>query len=274
MNDSLERFKNFWARYKPYVLHPDDEKSLNKYQIKNWFEHNTLNELRECYGKDLKNADEQFLEVMEKKHPEIKHWKLAHTNLFAIPFIGDLEHAKIYILYGNPGFDIGAYSDEHENAHHIAELKRNLNFESKTFFYIEDAYKETGGYKYWKNKKRLGTGILDALSESTSFDQDKSFEIICRSVCLIESVAYHSRKTPYVKPEHLESSKQAKQLVHEFLLPKARRDEIFIFVWRQAQFWNLEEEENILIRRGNPVGSTIQKEERKRIVKFLSSEVT
>ena len=39
-----------------------------------------------------------------------------------------------------------------------------------------------------------------------------------------------------------------RKLVHEYLLPKAKRNEIFIFSWRQTKFWELEEGKNIMIR--------------------------
>ena len=39
-----------------------------------------------------------------------------------------------------------------------------------------------------------------------------------------------------------------KRLVHEYLLPKAHRGEIFIFSWRQSSFWNLTKSKNVLLR--------------------------
>ena len=49
---------------------------------------------------------------------------------------------------------------------------------------------------------------------------DKLTNEIKKSICLLESIGYHSTRTPYFKPQELPSSRMNKRLVHKYLLPK------------------------------------------------------
>jgi hypothetical protein len=104
----IEDLKNFWANYNPYKLHPEDENYLSQNKQKYCLEI-SIEELRAKYGSDLKsdNTREKFVNDKQNKNKIL-------NNLFVVPFFGDVENAKIYILMGNPGFHTGDYIDEIE----------------------------------------------------------------------------------------------------------------------------------------------------------------
>ena len=245
----INDFKDFWSRYKPYQLHPDDESAIYNSRKANkiletpelFFINKDILSLNKTFLNDLKNPENN--EIFQKSiNPNA-----IHTNLYCRTFIGDIENAKVIILYGNPGLELGDYQDEHEDKNFINEVENDLNFNSNGFLYLSDIAKETGGYNYWKNENRFQK-IIDGYSERKKVSQVDSFNFIRKNICLIESIGYHSTKTPLLKPWDFPSSLITKDLVHNYLLPKARRNELIIFSWRQSNFWDLESEPNVVIR--------------------------
>ena len=94
--------------------------------------------------------------------------------------------------------------------------------------------------------------------------------LLSKNICLIESIGYHSTKTPLLKPHDFSSSLITKELVHKYFLPKARKGELIIFSWRQSSFWDLEPEPNVVIRNPNAaINSHFTNEENKAILNFL-----
>ena len=123
----ITEIKEFWSRYTPYKLHPDDEVYLCTNKLKYCLEL-PIEELRNKYGSDLKSnkVKESFVNNKFNRNKIV-------PSIYAIPFLGDIENAKIYILMGNPGFDTGDYVDEIENENYINLLNDNLDINSKIF---------------------------------------------------------------------------------------------------------------------------------------------
>ena len=123
----IKDLKSFWSKYIPYNLHPDDENYLGQSKQKYCLEI-SIEELRAKYGNDLKsdNTREKFIDDKKNRNKIL-------SNLFVVPFFGDVENAKIYILMGNPGFHTGDYIDELEDKNYIELNKKNLKLELKTF---------------------------------------------------------------------------------------------------------------------------------------------
>jgi len=267
----IEKFKNFWSRYQPYKLHPDDSEYL--YSSKNaqriWNNPEKflvdidINSLNSDFNYDLKN------DIHNEAFQKSFNPKAIHTNLYCKTFIGNIEKAKIIILYGNPGLKLGDYRDEHEDKDFINELDSDLNFTSNGFLFLREVAKETGGYNYWNNGNRLSTIIGNYASEK-QISYSESLSFIMKNICLLESIGYHSTKTPYLKPTDFASSIITRELVHNYFLPKARNGEVIIFSWRQSNFWGLEPELNVIVRNANKArNSYLTYDENRAILNFL-----
>ena len=237
----IDKLKEFWSKYIPYKLHPDDENYLGISKSKYCLEL-SINQLRNRYGNDLKSdiVNESFASNKSNR-------KKIMSNIFAIPFLGDVENARVYILMGNPGFETGDYVDEIENANYIQLLKNNINLKSKNFICLEDMAINTGGYKYWYDNRRM-LKILKLLDNMNNLTTQENFEYLKNSICIIQSVAYHSCKKPDKELYNLPSSLYTKKLVNEYVQKRIEQKDSLCFVWRSATFWNLRETENLIER--------------------------
>ena len=267
----IEEFKDFWSRYTPYKLHPDDKESIFNSRkahkiLENpemFFINKDVSLLNKTFLNDLKNPEHNKI-FQESINPNA-----IHTNMYCKTFIGDIENAKVIILYGNPGLELGDYQDEHEDKKFIHESNNDINFNSNGFLYLSDIAKETGGYNYWKNGNRF-LKIIDGYAKEKSLSHKDSFNFVKKNICLLESIGYHSPKTPHLKPSDFPSSLITKNLVHNYLLPKARNNELIIFSWRQSNFWGLESEPNVVIRNANAaISSYFTEYEHQSITNFL-----
>lgn len=267
----IKKFKDFWSRYIPYELHPDDYESIynsNKaYQIidnpNKFLIDIDIGTLNNDFLRDLKNnrLNESFQRTFNPR--------AIHTNLYCKTFIGNIENAKVIILYGNPGLKLGDYRDEHEDEDYINELDSDLNFTSNGFLCLREVAKETGGYNYWNNGNRFKK-IIQEYSDKKGVSYSDSHSFIAKNICLLESIGYHSTKTPILKPTDFASSIITKELVHNYFLPKARNGEVIIFSWRQSNFWGLEPESNVIIRNPNAaINSYLTDDENRAIINFL-----
>ena len=98
-----------------------------------------------------------------------------HSNMYCKSFIGNPETAKVIILYGNPGLELGDYQDEHKDKEYIKILNNDLRFHSDGFLFLNDLSKRTGGYNYWSNEGRLNT-VIEGLSLKKGFSKEKAIE--------------------------------------------------------------------------------------------------
>lgn len=237
----ISELKNFWSKYNPYQLHPEDEIFLGQNKQKYCLEI-SIEEIRKKYGRDLKSnkTRENFINDKNNKNKIL-------NNLLVVPFFGDVENAKIYILMGNPGFHTGDYIDEVEDKNYIKLVKDNLRLELKTFKCLHDKAINTGGYKYWSNKGRISK-ISNYLTKLNNQSYSKNFEYVKKSVCVVESIAYHSCNKPSDELYNLPSSKYNKRLVNEHIQQRVNNNKAMCFVWRSVSFWNMQNHKNLLIR--------------------------
>ena len=237
----INELKEFWSKYTHYQLHPDDEKYLGLNKDKYCLEI-SIEEIRKKYGHDLKadQTRENFTNDKNNKHKIL-------TNLLVVPFFGDVENAKIYILMGNPGFNPGAYIDEVEDENYISLVNQNLKLELKTFKSLHEKAIKTEGYDYWSHKGRIPK-ITKLLTELNKKDYSQNYEFVKNSICVIESIAYHSCNKPDNELYNLPSSRFTKRLVNEHVQTKVNKCEAMCFVWRSVSFWNMQDNKNLLIR--------------------------
>ena len=237
----IEDLKLFWSKYHSYKLHPDDEDYLENNKEKHCLEI-SIEELRKKYGNNLKsdNTREKFLNDKNNKNKIL-------NNLLVVPFFGDVENAKIYILMGNPGFHTGDYIDEIEDKKYIELIKDNLKLQSKTFVCLKDEAINTGGYRYWSNNGRIPK-ISKYLTNLNKQSSSKNYELVKKSICVVESIAYHSCNKPGNELYNLPSSKMTKRLVNEYIQKRVNNNQAMCFVWRSVSFWNMKLHKNLLIR--------------------------
>jgi hypothetical protein len=259
----IEELKSFWSNYKPYDLHPEDKKYLGA-KKQNYCIDISIEELRENYGSDLK-SEETLINFIANKENRNK----ILINLFAVPFIGNVEDAKLYILMGNPGFHTGDYVDEIEDKTYIELLKENINISSSSFMYLRNEAINTGGYKYWSNRGKIFK-IAHYLGNLNQRPFKENLEIVMKSTCVVESVAYHSIQKPSEKLYNMPSSKLNKRLVNEYIQEKTEENNAMCFIWRSVSFWGMKKNQNILLRDKMKARlPNIKNDEAELIAKFL-----
>lgn len=94
---------DFWKQHADFGFHPRDDDFIRPECVIDW----SLEEAR---------AKASWFEKNGSEHKKI------HKNLLPVPFSGKIREAIIFILYGNPGFKIRVYKEEHTNAEY-RELK-------------------------------------------------------------------------------------------------------------------------------------------------------
>ena len=148
---------------------------------------------------------------------------------------------------GNPGFHTGDYVDEIENKDYQELVNKNLKLELKTFKSLHENAINTGGYRYWSQNGRIPK-ITKLLTELNNKDYSQNYEFVKNSICVIESIAYHSCNKPDNELYNLPSSRFTKRLVNEHVQTKINKSEAMCFVWRSVSFWNMQDNQNLLIR--------------------------
>jgi hypothetical protein len=164
-----------------------------------------------------------------------------HLNLIPIPYLGNLQKAKIFILTGNPGLGPTDYEEE-GNKEIRQEFINNLhqeNFSEYPFFMLNPKFAWHGGYTYWVEK--LG----DIIEETIKIKKVRYFDalkILSNLIAVVEYNPYHSKNSPgYVD---LQSSKMIKELVKEYLVNKP---DTLIIVTRKVKEWGLTASDSIVL---------------------------
>ncbi len=86
------------------------------------------------------------------------------------------------------------------------------------------------------------------MTNLNSQSSSKNYEFVKQSVCVVESIAYHSCNKPNDELYNLPSSKLTKRLVNEYIQQRVNDNKAMCFVWRSVNFWNMNFYKNLLIR--------------------------
>jgi hypothetical protein len=242
--------REFWSSSSGRGVHPKDSVFLKEQYCLSW-------------SQIQANAHASTFDTDTQLHDKL------HTNLYPQPFIGNLEDAFVYILFGNPGFAISDYADELGNAAHSLACVANLRQSGQGFFPLLPASTGTGVASYWN---RCLKSLIMALSESLRVTSVVASNLVVQRVALIEAGAYHSYKFPGDWCDQLPSSRVAQAFVHQVLIPKAQRGEALVFVWRRARFWGVPSGTHDVIQRPPKKArlKNITAPERAAIVKFIA----
>ena len=253
----------FWSDHATYGFHPDDIPYIPNDLILDWSIDDALAH-RDAFENNLKlfKKDPKLYKKNAKLH------RMLHVNLFPYPFVGNIEHASVVILFGNPGFAPTDYLDEHCNPTHMQACIDNISGRAKSFFVLERDSKGTGGYDYWRPRFKT---LVGELANELSIKRNEAFRIATRNIALIEAGAYHSKSNPGQWLDNLPSSQIAREFVHQKLLPRAREREILIFVWRRASHWDIQSKlPGVIVRPTNQARlSHLNEKERTAIVKQI-----
>ena len=118
----------------------------------------------------------------------------------------------------NPGFSTSDYIDEIENTDYVELVEKNLKFNSECFQFMK-TQKNTGGFNC-TDTKRKNKNIVDELTVLNNKSNHENFELVKKSICLVESIAYHSCNKPNDELYNLPSSQLTKRFVNEYVVDK------------------------------------------------------
>ncbi len=238
----------FWSHHADRGFHPDDDPHIPRSEIINW----TPEQARACFH--LLKSDK---------------WRgKVHQNLFAIPYLGNLEQAKVFVLFGNPSLGKKTYKHEHFSQFHVSRLTQNLLGKNKLFMYLEPLLQGKRGSKYWSTVFRH---LAEDIAQKSQVSEEEAWLLIAQRLAVLEACAYRSKNNPGDWTEDLPSSKLAREFVHKTLVPKAEAGEILLFVWRCAEFWRVpSDSDHVLVRDTDKAQLRyLFREERKAIRKTL-----
>lgn len=72
-----------------------------------------------------------------------------------LPYVGSPARADILLLALNGGFKPQDITHQNDDADYRQQNRKNLTFESRyPFFYLDSAFKYTGGYQWWHRRLR------------------------------------------------------------------------------------------------------------------------
>jgi hypothetical protein len=170
-----------------------------------------------------------------------------HLDLLPMPFAGNLEKAKVYLLMLNPGLAPTDYYGEYNVPAYRAELLRNLKqVEQSSFIFLDPAYSWHGGYLYWHAKLAK---LISSVAREFGVRYGEARRLIQENIAVIELLPYHSATfaVPNRALQKLQSVELARNFVHEVLVPNARSGECLIVATRAKSQWKLPENERNII---------------------------
>ncbi|MGI9256320.1 MAG: hypothetical protein ACR2PY_05245 [Salinispira sp.] len=172
-----------------------------------------------------------------------------HTSLMPVPYYGDIQNAKVYVLYLNPGFCPDDYAAERERKGYFQLFVNGLRQNGKNeypFPFISPQHDDTPAGRWWMRKLRR---IIEHVAEQKNISRENAVFEISQKIATLELVAYHSTtfNGNYAVVHDLPSSQMIRNFVREYALPRAREDKACIIITRGKRIWNLTPEENVII---------------------------
>lgn len=177
---------------------------------------------------------------------------LFHVNLIPIPYMGDLNSAKVFILTLNPGLSLSDLRAEETSPDLVEALKRNLiqkGLDSKfPFLFLNPSYLWHAGGSYWL--KRFERYILEVMKKKKLSYLD-SLSYISKKIAVLELVPYHSNNFQHNKLiKALESVNQMKSFIYRDLTKRVIAKDVCIICTRKCSEWDLPKHKNIVVYNG------------------------
>lgn len=222
----------------PCYLHNEDKSSLNN------------------YFRDKKQGKEYLLNdlVPDPNNPESLLKIEANPTAFRnysipVPYVGDIENAKVFYLTGNPGYMHGDYFHTQNSKDLVQDLKNNIKQgesldKEYPFMFLNPKYYFTGGYEYWIKKTR---NIENALVKSYQGKDEiqkilKARQAIAKNFAVLELTGYPSASMNQSAINQLVSKEIIVNFVKKVLIPLVKDDKVIIICARSLKLWDLEDE--------------------------------
>lgn len=203
------------------------------------------------------------------KSPKFKSDNKFHLGLIPIPYIGDIENAKICILMLNPGFGICDYYAESNNEAYKKSLVNNLRQvldKEYPFIFLNPEFLWHGGGQYWEKKLK---NIIEETKILFKYSYADALSHVAKTVAVLQLVPYHSKSYLDIEPE---SSKIMRNFVENELLSKSEK---CIICPRGNNYWKLKDNDNIILspdkksRAGHISKNTFGEDKWKKIIDLL-----
>lgn len=230
-------FLKAWTRFasrKGGNILDGDEKLLEPYKGRSL--------IHRCASFESYIADPNF------SQPENAH--RLHLGLIPVPFAGNLQSAKVFILMLNPGFsELDYYSETHCPDFRSAlldSLGQRIRPNDFPMVGLNPRFAWTGGYRYWSTKL---DNVLKVACKHRDFSWTDALRFVSRNIACVELYPYHSRSfnLPASIKNSLLSAELAKAYVNDVLVPKARCGTATIIVTRKSNEWGLPRHRNIVV---------------------------
>lgn len=202
-------------------IHHQDIQSLKKASID--IENELINDLRP-------NSLENIVAI-EKKSTAF------HNQMIPVPYVGDVQNAKIFYLTGNPGYEHADYFNNQHTSGLINELRNNLIQENLDkdypFFCLNPKYSHTGGYRYWMSRLKK---LRAKMSIDLKMSQTETLEFLGKNLAVLELTGYPSKSMNHNIINNLESKRLITEFVDKDLV---KRKDVLILFARSSNLWNL-----------------------------------
>lgn len=179
---------------------------------------------------------------VERLHCASRPWadssSKLHVSLIPIPYVGNPLTADIIILMLNPGFLPISIWAEDTVPNWSQVLWRNLRQERaidcEPFLFLDPQFAWHPGFTYWAARFRK---TVVHIMETRGIPYHQALKWLSQRVACLQLVPYAS--SSFGLPSHLIQSlpsvQQAKQFVHETLLPQVTDGKKLLIVARQAK---------------------------------------
>lgn len=176
------------------------------------------------------------------------------TSLVPVPYVGNLENAKIYVLMLNPGFLPICHWAESHNTTLTDGLWQNLYQTTDEFLFLNPDFAWHPGFTYWSSRFQK---TLQQIMLKKSCSYQEALRFLSCSVANVQMVPYASNNFALSSQitNALPSVVQVKKFVRDVLLPNAEAENKIIIVARQNKSWALPSHPAILDVKGPLVRS-------------------
>lgn len=165
-----------------------------------------------------------------------------HLTLVPIPFLGNLETAKVVVLLQNPGFAPTDYYGEFKVPGFRDLLLKNLRGDLKNddypFFFLDPTLAWHGGFTWWQ--EQLGS-VIDVMTDAST-SHLKARRNLAKGLACIELMPYHSESGVVSKAflDKLPSAKLARNYLWGPLVARAKKADVTIVAARHVDPWGFE----------------------------------
>ena len=176
-----------------------------------------------------------------------------HLGLYPMPFVGNLECAKVVVLLLNPGLAPTDYFGEYEVPGYRDRLVANLNqrgFDRPyPFFFLDPSLAWHSGYDWWHSKLH---GVISELSRRWVVTYALARARVASEIAALELIPYHSEvfTLPISLRDRLQSVQVARAYTQDVLVPKAARGDVTLVVTRHVRTWGVKPGSNVVIYEG------------------------